>query len=119
MSAKPCEAAVRHHDNAAIIDLSGDIDRSSEAALTAAYEEASAPGPSQLLLNFTGVGYINSTGIAVIVGLLARSRKEGIEVVAYGLSDHYKEIFEITRLSDFMTIRSDERSAVGNTAPTA
>ncbi len=50
------------------------------------------------------MSYINSTGIALIVGLLGRARADGVPVSACGLTDHYREIFEITRLSDFMTI---------------
>lgn len=115
MSTNPCEAVVRHVDGRAVIDLTGDINRTADAMLTSAYEEAISGGATEVLLNFSQVGYINSTGIAVIVGLLARSRQEERHVVAYGLSEHYKAIFEITRLSDFMTIFSDERSAVGGT----
>jgi hypothetical protein len=40
-------------------------------------------------------------------------------VVAYGLSDHYQEIFEITRLSDFIAIFSDERAALASTPAAA
>ena len=65
-----------------------------------------------MVLNFADAGYINSTGIALIVGLLARARADGIEVRACGLSDHYREIFEITRLADFMRIKTDETSAL-------
>jgi hypothetical protein len=49
------------------------------------------------------------------VGLLAQARTGRVEVRAFGLSDHYREIFEITRLSDFMTIADDEERAVGDT----
>ena len=48
--------------------------------------------------------YINSTGIALIVRLLAEARRDHREVIADGLSDHYREIFRITRLSDYLTI---------------
>ena len=65
-----------------------------------------------MLLNFEAVEYINSTGIALIVGLLARGRAEARNIVAFGLDDHYREIFTITRLSDFMTLFPDEDSAV-------
>ena len=58
------------------------------------------------------VDYINSTGIAVIVGVLAMARAEDREVGAFGLTDHYREVFSITRLSDFMTIYDDETAAV-------
>jgi anti-anti-sigma factor len=62
-------------------------------------------------MDFRGVDYINSTGIAVIVGVLAMARAEGREVGAFGLTDHYREVFTITRLSDFMTIYDNETAA--------
>jgi anti-anti-sigma factor len=65
-----------------------------------------------ILLNFSDVDYINSTGIALIVGLLAQARKSHRKLVVYGLSDHYVQIFQITRLSDFMDIYQDELSAL-------
>lgn len=102
---------VRRRDGAAIIDLAGDIDSGAEHALEAAWAEASEP-PGPVVLNFAGADYINSTGIALIVGLLARARAGGVPIRACGLSDHYREIFEITRLADFMPIANDEDSAV-------
>jgi anti-anti-sigma factor len=91
------------------IELRGEVDGRAEGGLQDAYAEAAARDPRRLLLDFAGVDYINSTGIALIVGLLARARKERREVVARGLSPHYREIFEITRLADFMTILPDDR----------
>jgi anti-anti-sigma regulatory factor len=44
--------------------------------------------------------------------LLAQARKGGQKLLTIGLSDHYVEIFQITRLSDFMTIHPDEASAL-------
>ena len=102
--------AVRHRDGVAVIDLVGDVNRSAEQALEAAWEEAAPAGT--VVLNFAEVGYINSTGIALIVGVLAKARASGIELRAYGLSPHYREIFEITRLADFLAIEPDEESAV-------
>jgi anti-anti-sigma factor len=64
------------------------------------------------VLNFRAVDYINSTGIALIVGLLAQARKSRRKLVVCGLSEHYQEIFRITRLSDFMEIFDDETSAL-------
>jgi anti-anti-sigma factor len=70
-------------------------------------------GSKTVLLNFGGVEFLSSTGIALIVGILARARKDGRKITAAGLSDHYREIFEITRLADFMTIFADENAALG------
>jgi anti-anti-sigma factor len=117
MAAQTLEASVRRANGAsgaAIIDLRGDIDGTSEAALNAAYAEAGALHPSAILLNFGRVEYINSTGIALIVGLLAQARKSGRRLMTTGLSEHYMEIFRITRLSDFMSVYPDEDSALSD-----
>ena len=119
MTMRELEVSVRDRDGIAVIDLTGDVNSSAEAALDAAYDEAVARGATEIALNFNDVDYINSTGIALIVGLLARARKTGIGVRAFGLSEHYRSIFEITRLADFLAINPDEDSAVrgaeGNT----
>jgi anti-anti-sigma factor len=103
-------AIVRRRGGATLIDMPAHIDITSEATLDTAYSEIAGNGP--LLLNFSHTEYINSSGIALIVGILARARKDHRTVSAYGLSDHYREIFEVTRLADFMGLFPDEQAAV-------
>jgi anti-anti-sigma factor len=110
------EANTRSRDGVAVIDLHGDINSEADAALGSAYTEAEANSPSFVLLNFSDVSYINSTGIALIVSILAQARKSGRQILASGLTDHYREIFEITRLADFVKIFPDESSAMATTA---
>ncbi len=112
MPAKPLEASVRHRRGGAVVDLRGEINAFAQDALETAYAEALRQDPEVILLNFTGVDYINSTGIALIVELLAKARAAKRRVLACGLSGHYEEIFAITRLTDFMTIVPDEESAM-------
>jgi len=112
MEHKTFSASIRPTDGVIAIDLAGDIDGAADAAINAAYAQAESAGSDPVLLNFSGVGYINSTGIALIVGLLAQARKSHRKLVTYGLSDHYQEIFRITRLSDFMGMYDDEASAL-------
>ena len=69
-----------------------------------------------IVLDFTDVGYINSTGIALIVRLLADGRRDRREVRAFGLSPHYAEIFELTRLSDYLHIFADAAGATATPA---
>jgi anti-anti-sigma factor len=116
MATKPLETTARDRDGVVIVDLRGEINASAEAALAAAYAEATGRGPGPILLNFRGVDYINSTGIALIVGLLARARADGRRLLACGLTDHYVEIFRITRLADFLGIYLDEASAQSQAA---
>jgi anti-anti-sigma factor len=112
-----CEATTRIVPGAAVIELSGDIDGSAAAVLTTAYQNAvnAHDGPEPIgtvVLDFAAVDYINSTGIALIVSVLARARAERRNVVACGLSPHYREIFDITRLSDFIELFPDLDQAV-------
>ena len=116
MATKPLEASVRQEANAAVISLYGEIDSFAEGTLNKAYDAAEALGKGAVLLNFGRVDYINSTGIALIVGLLARARKSGRRLLTSGLSAHYIEIFQITRLSDFMSLYPDEATALAQTA---
>ena len=109
---KPFSATLRRQNGAAIIDLHGEIDAFAEEALNQVYSQAEAGSPATIILNFTDVGYINSTGIALIVGLMARTRKNHRQLAVYGLSDHYVEIFQITRLTDFLSLYPDEASAM-------
>jgi anti-anti-sigma factor len=107
MATRDLTTAVRERDGVPLIELTGDVDSSAEAALSEAYALATSRGPTAVVLDFANTDYINSTGIALIVSLLAQARAQGVEVRASGLSDHYREIFEITRLADFMTIEED------------
>lgn len=111
---KQLRAQVRHQPRVAIIDLHGEIDATAEDVLNAAYADAESRGEDIVLLNFSDVPYINSTGIALIVTLLARARKTRRRLLAIGLSEHYVEIFRITRLADFMNIFPDEASALSD-----
>ncbi len=96
----------------AVIDLTGELELVRRArARTPHTRRPPAAAPTSVVLNFAGADYINSTGIALIVGLLAQARgARGRGAAPAGLSDHYREIFEITRLADFMTI-VDTRTA--------
>src|SRR5437764_3289284 len=116
MTAKSFEAQVRHQPRVAIIDLHGEINAFAEDVLNKAYAEAESRRAEVILLNFSDVDYINSTGIALIVSLLARARKSKRRLLACGLSDHYVEIFQITRLVDFMSVFPDEKSALAEKA---
>jgi anti-sigma B factor antagonist len=112
MPAKHLEASVRQERGGTVLDLRGEINGFAQEALNAAYTEAEAKDPGAIILNFEGVDYIDSAGIVLIGNLLAKARAAKRSLLAYGLSGHYVEIFDITRLSDFVSIFPDEESAL-------
>lgn len=113
---KTVDVSVRHLRSVAVLDLSGDVTRQAANDLARAYDQAVSFAPDALLLDFGDVEYINSTGIAVLVTLLARARKEGRRMAACGLTAHYREIFSVTRLSDFIELFDDEQDALRSLA---
>lgn len=112
MAVRQLEVQVRQQPRVAIVDLHGEINSFAEATLQQAYAEAEAWNPEVILLNFKDVDYINSTGIALIVSMLAKARASRRRLLASGLSEHYVEIFEITRLADFMSVYPTEAEAL-------
>ena len=114
MDSNHLEGQVRTQGTIAFIDLKGEINAQGDEVLDQAYSQASQSNPKTIVLNFKGVDYINSTGIALIVGLLAKSRKANRQMFVTGLSEHYTEIFKVTRLSDFIKIVPDESAVTSN-----
>lgn len=104
--------SVRHAEGAGIIDVEGEMTAFAEGVLMDAYNEASENGARAIILNFRGLEYMNSSGIGLLVTLLIRVNREGKKLLTYGLSDHYRGIFQITRLDDAITIHDDEAEAL-------
>lgn len=99
-------------ESARVIDVHGDITAQSEDVLMDAYSRASVPGVKVMVLNFAGLDYMNSGGIGLLVTLLVRAQRQRQRVLAYGLSDHYRQIFELTRLDDAVGIHDSEDDAL-------
>jgi anti-anti-sigma factor len=112
MQTRRFETEVRELAGVVSIALHGQIDVHADDAMQQAYAQAAGLDGQVLVLDFSDVDYINSTGIALIVRLLADARASGRQLRAFGLSRHYREIFEITRLSDFIGIYADEAAAL-------
>ncbi|MHA1165549.1 MAG: STAS domain-containing protein [Alphaproteobacteria bacterium] len=94
-----------------IIDIQGDFTGTSEEVLMAAYEEASKNGTKSIVLNFTGLDYMNSSGIGLLVTMLIRVQRQKQNLLAYGLSEHYQQIFDLTRLNEAIGIYENEEAA--------
>ena len=97
---------------AGIVEVHGDMNAGSEDALMAAYASACGSGTKGVVLNFDQLEFLNSGGIGLLVTLLVRANRNGQRISACGLSDHYREIFELTRLDDAIAIHPSEAEAL-------
>ncbi|HEY7781922.1 MAG TPA: STAS domain-containing protein [Ktedonobacterales bacterium] len=95
-----------------IIDIQGDLTAAAEAILMDAYAQVSGPGVRAIILNFSGLQYMNSSGIGLLVTLLIRINRQKQRMLAFGLSDHYQHIFELTRLNEAIGIYATESAAL-------
>ena len=102
----------RAGERVAVIDVEGELTAFAEAVLMDSYREAGESGAEAVVLNFEGLEYMNSSGIGLLVTLLIRANREGRALLTYGLSEHYRNIFQITRLDDAIAIHESEDDAV-------
>ena len=100
------------NDQVSVIDVKGELTAFAEGVLMDAYNQASDGQVRAIILNFEGLEYMNSSGIGLLVTLLIRINREKQQLLTYGLSDHYRSIFQITRLDDAITICDSEEEAI-------
>lgn len=100
---------------AAVVDISGDVTASCEGVLMDAYSRTGEAARA-IILNFTGLEYMNSGGIGLLVTLLIRANRAQQRLLAYGLNEHYRQIFELTRLDEAIAIYDSEREALAAAA---
>jgi anti-sigma B factor antagonist len=103
---------VRRNNGVSIIDIAGEVNAQAEDALAAAYAEASQNGVKAVVLNFSGMEYMNSSGIGLLVTILIRAQRAKQKLLACGLNEHYQQIFALTRLNEAIGIYPSEAAAV-------
>ena len=99
-------------ERASVIDITGELTGDSEQTLAEAHDAASAPATRLIVLNFSGLEYMNSTGIGLLVTMLIRAQRQGQRIVAYGLDEHYRQIYSLTRLDEAIGIVGSEADAL-------
>jgi anti-sigma B factor antagonist len=102
----------RVDERTSVLDIDGDVTAGSEDVLMDAYSQASGEQTLAIVLNFSALGYLNSGGIGLLVTLLVRAQRQRQRLLAFGLTDHYRQIFELTRLDEAIGIHDSEHDAL-------
>ena len=97
-------ASLRQVPSLMVIDLRGSVTGFADGAITGAYRTAAEQGARDFLLNFSAVDYVNSAGIAIIIGILIEARKANQRLLVTGLTPHYQKIFNMMGLSDYAPV---------------
>ncbi|MDL9980862.1 STAS domain-containing protein [Microbacterium sp. ASV49] len=101
---------------AAAIAISGDVTAACEQDLMAAHEQATDDGAKTIVLDFHGMDYMNSGGIGMLVTLLVRGQRRQQRIAAVGLTEHYRQIFQLTRLDEAILLFDSTDQALAGTA---
>jgi anti-sigma B factor antagonist len=71
-------------------------------------------GQSKLVMDLTGVAYIDSSGLGALVAAMKQARAVGGNLKLCGLQEDVRSIFEMTRLIKVMAVHSDRQEAVAS-----
>ena len=97
---------------ASIVDIHGEVTAGAENVLMDAYTQATAAGAGTLILNLGAMEYMNSGGIGLLVTLLIRIKRQQQRLLTFGLSEHYRHIFDLTRLDEAIGVYDTEAEAL-------
>ena len=102
-----------------IIDIRGGLTAVAESALFDAFTQAGTTGARVILFGFTDLTYMNSAGIGLLVRLVIRAQRQAQQILAFGLQEHFRRVFELTRLQEVIRIFATEEEALQSTQESA
>ena len=112
MNQRPNEVKIESHGEIIVLDIRGDVTAFSEPALNSAYNTTKESRPKKILFKFEEAAYINSGGIAVLIQVLAQTRRANQKIGITGLSDHFKKVFTMVGITKFATIYPTQQDAL-------
>lgn len=94
-----------------VLRFAGDITSTSEAVMLGAYQGLPTESCKRILLDFSKVEYLNSSGIALVIQLMSAANRNGQQVRAYGLTPHFQKVFTMVGISKYAQMHPDQASA--------
>jgi anti-sigma B factor antagonist len=93
-----------------VLRFAGDITSASRAAVLGTYQGMSE-GTKRILLDFSGVDYLNSSGIALIIQMMIAASKSGQTIQTFGLKPHFQKVFTMVGITKYTSLHPDEKTA--------
>ena len=103
---------VETRGSVALLRVQGDVTAASETAYGDANTQAVDARVNAAILDYSGLEYMNSGGIGLLVTLLVRAQRGGQQLFATGLNEHYRQILTLTRLDEAIQIYDTEAAAL-------
>jgi anti-anti-sigma factor len=90
--------------------FSGDITSTSQAAVLGTYQGLPETA-RKILIDFSRVEYLNSSGIALVIQLMIAASKKGQTIQTFGLTPHFQKVFTMVGITKYTKLHPDETTA--------
>ena len=119
-SAEGFSAKVVGLDGDTVVFLTGELDMATAPELTGVLGPLIEHGPQEVVLDFSGLSFIDSSGIAALVDTQRRLSEQGRHLAVHRARAGAVRVFEIAGLVDFLHVQTDPRRGPGSSsrAPT-
>ncbi|MGC1422136.1 MAG: STAS domain-containing protein [Terracidiphilus sp.] len=96
----------------AVVRFEGDIAATSKDVVLGTYQRLPRELSKLVLLDFSKVGYINSSGITLVIQLLMEAYQSARKIYAFGLSPHFTKVFTVAGITDYAGLFHSEAEAL-------
>jgi len=93
-----------------VLRFAGDITSASKAAVLGTYQGI-PESIKRILLDFSRVEYLNSSGIALVIQMMIAASKSGQTIQTFGLKPHFQKVFTMVGITKYTTLHPDEQTA--------
>lgn len=98
-------------DPITVLRFVGDITSASQTAVLGTFQGLPADTAKRILLDFSKVEYLNSSGIALVIQLMIAASKHGQQIQTFGLTPHFQKVFTMVGITKYTSLHLDEATA--------
>jgi anti-anti-sigma regulatory factor len=99
-------------DNVFLLELPAQFIESDEKPILNTTEPKSPGKDGSLILDFTGVQLVNGLGVSLLVKLNVLARRRGQRLLAFGVNNHYSDVFKVTGLEQVIPVYGTRAEAL-------
>jgi anti-anti-sigma factor len=97
-----------------VLHFDGDIAATSKEEFEGCYQSLPKESSKLILLDFSKVGYINSSGITLVIQLLMEANHHVQKVYAFGLSPHFTKVFTVAGITKYAQLFRTQTEAIAS-----
>lgn len=101
------------HGDFRVLKLDGRLDTETSADFELAAHDLTAAGERRFIVDLSGISYVSSAGLRVLLSLAKQMSSGGGELRLCGLAPSVRQVFDLSGFSKLFTIASDVNSALG------